>query len=127
MRMKRREPGSLVQINLRFREETRRALENAAIDHRVSFTEEAMMRLEASLRRDAKESLEHYAAEAKKAKQSLKDLAEETKKIEEQLSASVQRFESAALRMETALKQSAPAQEAPKTEVPPPKEEEGAK
>ena len=61
MPMLRRKLGTLVQVNLRVREELRRALEAAASAHNVSFNQELTARLEASLEQEARQSLQSLA------------------------------------------------------------------
>jgi Arc-like DNA binding domain len=70
----RRKPNETVQVNLRIKEELRRKLEAAAKEHEVSFNQEIRARLEESLERKAKQSIESVASDIERNWHRFRDL-----------------------------------------------------
>jgi hypothetical protein len=61
--MRRRQPDTWVQVNLRIRESQRAELAAAAKEHEVSFNQEVRARLADSLEQKARQSLESLASD----------------------------------------------------------------
>jgi hypothetical protein len=59
--MPRRNANAIVQVGLRLRESLRAGLARAAKEHRVSFNQELVTRLEDSLEKDTRQTLENAA------------------------------------------------------------------
>jgi hypothetical protein len=70
----RRKPNETVQVNLRIKEELRRKLERSAKEHEVSFNQEIRARLEDSLEKKAKQSLESIASDIERHWDRFRDL-----------------------------------------------------